>query len=88
MFDYSRATEAQKQVLDSKDKNVLVSAAAGSGKTTVMIEKIVRLILDSKISIQNFYGYCQKLLLLQITQPEPVCSLTKYPRLLPRRAVS
>jgi len=54
MFDYSRATEAQKQVLDSKDKNVLVSAAAGSGKTTVMIEKIVRLILDSKISIQNF----------------------------------
>ena len=54
MFDITKATEEQKQVLLEKDKNILVSAAAGSGKTTVMIEKIVRLILETKVSIENF----------------------------------
>ena len=54
MFDISKATEEQKQVLLEKDKNILVSAAAGSGKTTVMIEKIVRLMLEHRVSIENF----------------------------------
>jgi len=33
-------TGVQKDVLDSQAKNLLVSAGAGSGKTTIMIQKI------------------------------------------------
>lgn len=39
-------TDAQKSVIDSRGENLLVSAAAGSGKTTVMIERIVSLIKE------------------------------------------
>ena len=39
----SRFTEEQKAAIDAKGR-VIVSASAGSGKTTVMIEKIIRLI--------------------------------------------
>ena len=34
----------QRRVLDSVGKNMLVSASAGTGKTTVMIQKIAGLI--------------------------------------------
>ena len=54
MFNIQKATEEQKQVLLTKNKNILVSAAAGSGKTTVMIEKIVRTMLETRTPIENF----------------------------------
>lgn len=38
--------EQQRRVIDSRGKNILVSASAGSGKTTVMIERIVRLLSE------------------------------------------
>lgn len=38
-------TDEQKAIFDSHDKNILVSASAGSGKTTVMIQKIINLVL-------------------------------------------
>ena len=47
-------TDEQKRVLDSEGKNLIVSASAGSGKTTVMIEKIIRLMLEKKVPISNF----------------------------------
>jgi len=34
-------TEQQKQAVDLVDKNVLVSAGAGSGKTHVLVERYV-----------------------------------------------
>ncbi len=34
-------TEEQKQVIDLRDRNILVSAAAGSGKTAVLVERII-----------------------------------------------
>ncbi len=37
-------TEAQRQILYSQDKRLLVSASAGTGKTTVMVERISELI--------------------------------------------
>lgn len=40
-------TNEQKAIFDSKDKNILVSASAGSGKTTVMIQKIIDLVLKN-----------------------------------------
>ncbi|MDE7433073.1 MAG: UvrD-helicase domain-containing protein [Lachnospiraceae bacterium] len=41
-------TEAQQLVIDTRDKNILVSAAAGSGKTAVLVERIISRILDSE----------------------------------------
>ena len=37
-------TEEQKKVIDVRNKNVLVSAAAGSGKTAVLVERILSLV--------------------------------------------
>lgn len=39
-------TEAQKAVIETGDKNLLVSAAAGAGKTTVLVARIIRMITD------------------------------------------
>ena len=39
-------TADQQQVIDTRDKNILVSAAAGSGKTAVLVERIIQLITD------------------------------------------
>lgn len=41
--DYS---DTQLRVIDSENKRILVSASAGSGKTTVMIERIATLLRD------------------------------------------
>lgn len=41
-------TASQQQVIELRDKNILVSAAAGSGKTAVLVERIIQLILDEK----------------------------------------
>lgn len=40
-------TKNQRTAIDLKDHNILVSAAAGSGKTTVLVERIIERILDS-----------------------------------------
>lgn len=39
-------TPEQKKVIDLRDRNILVSAAAGSGKTAVLVERIKERILD------------------------------------------
>lgn len=39
-------TKAQTEALISKDQNLLLSAAAGSGKTAVLVERIIRKITD------------------------------------------
>ncbi len=39
-------TEKQKQVIDSRNRNLLVSAAAGSGKTAVLVERIISMISE------------------------------------------
>ena len=39
-------TDDQKKVIDTRERNILVSAAAGSGKTAVMVERIMRLVTD------------------------------------------
>ena len=41
-------TEQQERAITSRHRNLLVSAAAGSGKTTVMIERIVSLLKDEE----------------------------------------
>ena len=44
-------TKEQELVRDTRDKNMLVSAAAGSGKTFVLVERIISEILDEKNGI-------------------------------------
>ena len=41
-------TKEQQSVIDVRDKNVLVSAAAGSGKTAVLVERIIKRVTDSE----------------------------------------
>ena len=41
-------TTEQKQVIELRDCNILVSAAAGSGKTAVLTERIVNMICDEE----------------------------------------
>ncbi len=43
----------QGEILKANKKNQLVSAGAGSGKTTVMIEKIAGLLLEKKVEVEN-----------------------------------
>ena len=53
MRDLSNWTEPQKKVIKHNAGNLLVSASAGSGKTSVLIEKIISLIIDGKISLKK-----------------------------------
>ncbi len=39
-------TKQQQQVIDLRNRNLLVSAAAGSGKTAVLVERIIQKITD------------------------------------------
>lgn len=41
-------TRQQKQVIESRGKNLLVSAAAGSGKTAVLVERIIELVTEGE----------------------------------------
>ena len=41
-------TEAQQLAIDTADKTILVSAAAGSGKTTTLTERIIRRLTDEE----------------------------------------
>ena len=41
-------TSEQKLVIDLRDCNILVSAAAGSGKTAVLVERILELLMDEQ----------------------------------------
>ena len=40
-------TKEQQEVIDVRSRNVLVSAAAGSGKTAVLVQRILSIISDS-----------------------------------------
>lgn len=41
-------TKEQQQVIDLRNRNLLVSAAAGSGKTAVLVERIIQMILNKE----------------------------------------
>ena len=46
-------TEEQLRVIETSGKDLLVSAAAGSGKTAVLVERIIQKILDPKAGIDR-----------------------------------
>ncbi|MDO4711723.1 MAG: UvrD-helicase domain-containing protein, partial [Peptostreptococcaceae bacterium] len=46
-------TDQQQQAIDLRGKNLLISAAAGSGKTAVLVERIVRILVEERIGIDD-----------------------------------
>lgn len=51
MVAKNKWTTAQQKVIDTRNRNILVSAAAGSGKTAVLVERIINRILDTESPI-------------------------------------
>lgn len=47
-------TREQKQAIEEREKNILVAAAAGSGKTAVLVERITQLIVKDRVDIDRF----------------------------------
>lgn len=48
-----KPTDDQKKAIETRDKNIIVSAAAGSGKTRVLVDRVVSLMIEKKIPIKN-----------------------------------
>ena len=46
-------TKEQQDAISKKDSNILVAAAAGSGKTAVLVERIIKKIIEDKIDIDK-----------------------------------
>ncbi len=46
-------TKEQKQAIEKKGSNILVAAAAGSGKTAVLVERIINKTINEKIDIDK-----------------------------------
>lgn len=46
-------TKEQQEAIEIRDKNILVSAAAGSGKTAVLVERIKQLILKDQVPLDH-----------------------------------
>lgn len=46
MSEVRQWTDKQKKVIESRGRNLLVSAAAGSGKTAVLVERVISMITD------------------------------------------
>ena len=46
-------TAQQARAIELRNKNILVAAAAGSGKTAVLVERIKRLILEERCSVDQ-----------------------------------
>ena len=55
-------TNQQKSAITSRNKNLLVAAAAGSGKTAVLVERIIQMILDDDLDVD-------KMLVVTFTNP-------------------
>ena len=49
-FNY---TPEQKKAIETLDKSILVSAAAGSGKTAILVERILRIILEGRANVDE-----------------------------------
>ncbi|MGI5880381.1 MAG: helicase-exonuclease AddAB subunit AddA [Syntrophomonadaceae bacterium] len=46
-------TNEQREAIEMRDRNLLVAAAAGSGKTAVLVERIIQLVIKDKIDIDQ-----------------------------------
>ncbi|CFW97376.1 DNA helicase subunit AddA [Syntrophomonas zehnderi OL-4] len=49
----NRWTKEQSQAIQARNSNLLVAAAAGSGKTAVLVERIIQIIISDKVDIDR-----------------------------------
>jgi ATP-dependent helicase/nuclease subunit A len=47
-------TKEQKEAIEARGTNLLLAAAAGSGKTAVLVERVVTQILEDQIDVESF----------------------------------
>ena len=53
MSDARKWSAAQLRAIEERGKNLLVAAAAGSGKTSVLVERIIRRILQGETDVDR-----------------------------------
>ena len=70
-------TEEQKKAIMRDKGNILVSASAGSGKTFVMIERLIRLITEEKTDVENILAVTFTQLAAQEMKTKLADALTK-----------
>ena len=46
-------TPDQQKAISQRNKNIIISAAAGSGKTRVLVDRVISLMLDEKVPIDK-----------------------------------
>lgn len=46
-------TDEQREAIETLDRSILVSAAAGSGKTAVLIERIINIIISGRANVDE-----------------------------------
>lgn len=46
-------SKVQKRIVDERGKNILVSASAGSGKTTVLVERLIKQVIIDRIPVSD-----------------------------------
>ena len=46
-------TPGQEKAIKERDKNIIISAAAGSGKTRVLVDRVISIMLDEKVPIDK-----------------------------------
>lgn len=59
-------TEEQQKVIQLRNRNILVSAAAGSGKTAVLVERIITMLTEDDPPVD-----VDKLLIVTFTEAQP-----------------
>ena len=48
-----QASAIQQKIIDARGSNILVSASAGSGKTSVLVERLCQMVLKDRISVSS-----------------------------------
>lgn len=48
-----KLTHGQKSAIYERDKNIIVSAAAGSGKTMVLVNRVISIMIEEGIDIDK-----------------------------------
>lgn len=89
-------TKAQQAAIDARNRDVLVSAAAGSGKTAVLVERVVSLLKEGRridrMLIVTFTraaaGEMRERIAARLEQEEENAHLRRQLMLLPRASIS
>ena len=66
-------TKEQQNAIDARTESLIVSAAAGSGKTTVLVERVMQMILGGEADISS-------LIIVTFTEAAASEMKTRYPQ--------